>query len=396
MQTNKFILATILMLTTSIVFSQTPVGHTTITFSDATRTGGFGSGGGTGRQIQTEIYYPAASAGENVPVVGTNLPVIAFGHGFVMTWDVYTPVWESLVNEGYIVAFPRTEGGFSPVHADFGKDLVQVITNIQVLHTTSGSLFFGKVGSTSAIMGHSMGGGSSFLAGVNNLNITTMVTFAAANTNPSSITAAQQITIPNLVIAGENDCVAPPVDHQNKMYDSLQSQYKTEVTILGGGHCYFANNNFNCSFGEGTCSPNPTITRGEQQDATMDMTNLWLRKFLKNDCNAADDFQDSLVGSNRISFRQNNSIACSSVGINSNMNPNNFVLYPNPAKTKIHIQNVKETTSYIVTNVIGEIVLHKNDFASNESVDVSALNQGVYFITLTTTKGQSVIKFIKE
>ena len=49
-------------------FAQFSVGHTTITFNDPTRTGGFGSGGGTGRQIQTEIYYPAASAGTGVEV----------------------------------------------------------------------------------------------------------------------------------------------------------------------------------------------------------------------------------------------------------------------------------------------------------------------------------------
>ncbi len=249
---NKKFTTLLFLFIVLVGFGQTPVGHTTITFNDATRTGGFGSGGGAGRQIQTEIYYPAASAGNDVPVVGTNLPVISFGHGFSMSWDAYTPVWESLVNEGYIVALPRTEGGLSPSHDNFGKDLALVVTKVQDLNTNASSLFFGKVGTTSAIMGHSMGGGSSFLAANYNSSVTTMVTFAAANTNPSSVTASQQITIPNLVIAGQNDCVAPPIDHQNDMYDSLLSNYKTEITILGGGHCYFANSNFNCSFGEGT------------------------------------------------------------------------------------------------------------------------------------------------
>ena len=393
---NKKFTTLFFLFSVLIGFSQTPVGHTTITFNDATRTGGFGSGGGAGRQIQTEIYYPAASAGNDVPVVGTNLPVISFGHGFVMSWDVYTPVWESLVNEGYIVAFPRTEGGFSPVHADFGKDLALIITKIQDLTTNASSLFFGKVGTNSAIMGHSMGGGSSFLAGINNPNITTMVTFAAANTNPSSVTASQQITIPNLVIAGQNDCVAPPVDHQNDMYDSLQSMYKTEITILGGCHCYFANSNFNCSFGEGTCSPNPTITREEQQDATMDLTNLWLRKFLKNNCPAADDFQDSLALSPRITYRQNNPITCSSVGINSNTSLNNIVLYPNPANTSVHIGNISEATNYIITDVLGKAILTKTDLVNNEAIDVSNFNKGIYFIQLNSKSGQRVIKFIKE
>jgi hypothetical protein len=65
----------------SLVFCQFSIGHTTITFNDPARTGGTGSGGGAGRQIQTEIYYPAATAGVDVPVSNGNFPVITFGHG---------------------------------------------------------------------------------------------------------------------------------------------------------------------------------------------------------------------------------------------------------------------------------------------------------------------------
>ena len=38
-------------------------GTLTLTFNDPLRSGGFGSGGGPGRQIQIEIYYPAVTAG---------------------------------------------------------------------------------------------------------------------------------------------------------------------------------------------------------------------------------------------------------------------------------------------------------------------------------------------
>lgn len=80
----KKILLLVFSIVSLIVFSQYQVGHTTITFNDPTRSGGFGSGGGSGRQIQTEIYYPAAVAGDNVPVVAGEHPVIVFGHGFAM------------------------------------------------------------------------------------------------------------------------------------------------------------------------------------------------------------------------------------------------------------------------------------------------------------------------
>jgi len=373
------------------------VGHTTITFNDPTRTGGFGSGGGTGRQIQTEIYYPAATTADNVPVVGSNLPIVVFGHGFSMGWDAYANIWESLTADGYVIAFPRTEGSLSPTHSEFGKDLALVVGKMQNLNTSSSSLFFGKLASTSAIMGHSMGGGSSFLAGQNNTGITTMVTYAAANTNPSSITASRNVTVPNLIITGQNDCVAPPANHQNIMYDSLIASIKTEVTIKGGGHCFFANNNFNCSFGEGTCTPTPTITRPEQQDATLDYTKLWLRRFLKNDCNAGASFQDSLIASNRILHRQSISIACGSVGIQETSHEELIKLQPNPADDQLYVNCKKEIKTIEIIDITGKNIKALSTINKTHIIDVTDLSSGLYFLKVTGAEGKAqTVKWIKK
>lgn len=299
---KKFLVIITLILSVKSLLAQSyAIGHIQITYNDPAR---------QNRAIQTEIYYPAAAAGESVPVASGTFPVISYGHGFVMVWSAYQNIWEALVPAGYIVAFPRTEGSVSPVHAEFGADLAFLITKIQSegAQNTS-SLFYNHVGSTSAVMGHSMGGGSSFLAAENNTSITTMITMAAANTNPPSIAAAQNITIPSLVIAGQNDCVAPPAQHQVPMYDSLNSSCKAYVEILGGGHCYFAESNFNCSFGEGTCTPNPTISRAEQQDVAQDFSLMWLNFYLKNDCAAWSAFQDSLASSNRVNTQMSCTIA---------------------------------------------------------------------------------------
>jgi pimeloyl-ACP methyl ester carboxylesterase len=394
---KKIIFEAILVFISSVSLAQ--VGHTTITFNDPTRTGGFGSGGGTGRQIQTEIYYPAASTADNVPVVGSNLPIIVFGHGFAMSWDAYANVWQSLTADGYIIAFPRTEGGISPSpsHSDFGKDLALLVTKIQNLNTTSSSVFFGKLATTSAIMGHSMGGGSSFLAGENNTGVTTMVTYAAANTNPSSITASRNVTVPNLIITGQNDCVAPPVDHQNKMYDSLIASIKTEITIKGGGHCYFANNNFNCSFGEGTCSPTPSISRTEQQDAALDYTKIWLRRFLKNDCSAGTAFQDSLAISNRILYRQSLSIACGSVGINESTYDVILKLQPNPADDQLFIDLNKEVKTIEILDLTGKIINTYANKNTSHLIDVKHLSSGMYFLKVVGAEGKAqTLKWIKK
>ncbi len=291
---KKLLVTFTFILFASALFAQYAIGHRTFTFNDPTRTGGFGSGGGPGRQIQTEIYYPATSAGSNTPFVQDSFPIIVFGHGFSMAWDAYQNIWEEIVPKGYIMLFPRTEGGLSPNHSDFGLDLALIVNSFRALGQNSSSPYFNRVASTAAIMGHSMGGGATYLAAQNNTNITAIATLAPANTNPPSITAARFVTVPTLVIAGANDCVTPPAQHQIPMYDSTAALCKTYISFIGASHCQFANSNFNCNFGESTCSPGPTITRAVQHQRTFKYLVPWLNKYLKGACHPQSNI-DSLL-----------------------------------------------------------------------------------------------------
>ena len=172
------------------------IGHTTLTFVDASR---------SNRSIATEIYYPADVAGDNVPMTTQNsiqFPSLVFGHGFVMTWDAYQNFWQALVPNGYIMAFPKTEGSFSPSHLEYGKDLAFVIGQMNLQGTQVSSIFYNRVSTMNAVIGHSMGGGASFLATPFDSNIKTIVNFAAAETNPSAVTAAADISIPALIFSG--------------------------------------------------------------------------------------------------------------------------------------------------------------------------------------------------
>ncbi len=288
----KFLFSVIIFSTVHLFLAQYQVGHTTITFNDPARTGGFGSGGGAGRQIQTEVYYPATTAGDNVAVASGQFPVITFGHGFAMAWDAYTNIWQHYVNRGYILAFPRTEGGLipGPSHGDFGTDLKQVSDKMLALNSNTSSIFNGKILQKAAIMGHSMGGGASFLAAANNANIETVIGLAPAETTPSAIAVAPDVSVPALVFSGSADGVTPPADHHIPIYQGLNSSCKSFVSITGGAHCYYANTNFNCDFGEGTSSPNISITRAEQQATTFAILDPWLDFKLKGICDAYGAF----------------------------------------------------------------------------------------------------------
>ena len=275
------------------------VGHRQITFIDTTR---------ANRQIQCEIYYPATIAGDNVAIASGKFPVLIYGHGFVMPVSVYDVYWNALVPKGYIIVLPTTESSFSPSHTNFGKDLAHAAKSMRLQGSLPTSPFFNAVDSTSAVMGHSMGGGCAFLAMQYDPQITALVSFAGAVTNPSSVTAAMSITKPSLVIAGANDCVAPPRNHQIPMYDSLAAQCKSYVSIIGANHCQFASNNFNCTFGESTCTPKATINAATQQSILFQHLIPWLNYYLKRDCIAGDQFQSLLYASTGITSSANCSL----------------------------------------------------------------------------------------
>lgn len=292
----KATLSIFFMLNLSLCFTQFQVGHRTLTFNDPSRSGGFGSGGGDGRQIQTEIYYPSTSAGDNTAFASGEFPVIVFGHGFAMSWDAYSNVWQHYASIGYILAFPRTEGGLipGPSHNDFGLDLKLVGDRMIAEDNLASSPFFGKINGNVGIMGHSMGGGASILAAANNSSIKTVVGLAPAETNPSAISAASNVTVPSLVFSGGQDGVTPPDEHHLPIYSGLSSSRKTFVNIVGGAHCYFANTNFNCDFGESTTSTGISISRAEQQTRTYSLLDLWLDYTLRGNCAAYENFVNAL------------------------------------------------------------------------------------------------------
>jgi len=310
---HKIIIGLPILFICQFVFGQSQIGHTTITFQDSER---------GNRNIETEIYYPAQTAGTDTQVEAGQFPVIVFGHGFVMSWDAYQNLWEEFVPRGYIMVFPRTEGSIiSTDHQQFGWDLEFLVEQMQVEGANSGSVLFNAVASETALMGHSMGGGAAFLAADSlstngNQNLKTLIGLAPAESSTngvSSINSALSVTVPSIILSGGQDGVTPPVDHHIPMYNSLASDCKTFINILGGAHCYFANSNFNCDFGEGTSSTGISITREDQHAVTFDFVNLWLDYALKNSCSAYSSFTSLLAMDARITNQQSCSLPSVSI-----------------------------------------------------------------------------------
>ncbi len=295
-----FLLFFLLFSLTTIVNAQYAIGLRDTTLIDIAR---------SSRSIQAYFYYPAITAGTGVAVAippTGGFPVVVVAHGFSMDYAAFTNFKDSLVPKGYIVIIPNTETGIIGIsHANFGGDLSFLVNYMQAQNTNPSSRYFSKVKNKSAIIGHSMGGGATYLGAVGNTNVTTTVTFGAAETSPSAVTACASIQVPSLVFSGQNDCVAPQGTNQTLMYNALASSCKTKIVIKNGGHCQYSNSSFTCDFGEGTCRGTSTIlTRAQQQPIVFDYLYKWFDFYLKGICPAYTSFQNLLATDSRITYNQ--------------------------------------------------------------------------------------------
>jgi pimeloyl-ACP methyl ester carboxylesterase len=263
-----------------------PIGSTLVTFVDTSR---------GNRAIETEIYYPAETAGLNTPLAPGAFPVVVFGHGFTMPASAYGNIAQALVPYGFIVGLPRTESGFAPSHLEFALDLAYVVTAMQQANTAPASAFFQHVEPRHAIGGHSMGGGAALLAAAS-ASPTAIFALAPAETNPGAIAASAGVTAPALLLAGSYDCITPVATNAGAMYTTLGSDCRIFVVVDGGSHCQFADENFNCTLGEtlSGCS-SPPITREQQHERVMSVLRPWLSYLLRDACADWDTLQQVLA-----------------------------------------------------------------------------------------------------
>ncbi len=371
------------------------IGHSTQTFTDPAR---------ANRTIPVEIYYPATTAGNNTPVAGVfgeTFPVMAFGHGFVMGWDSYQNIWEALVPAGYILIFPKTETGFSPSHSEFAKDLAFLIEKMQAENTNSSSIFFDKISPMSISSGHSMGGGAALLSSQYITTPHIVIALAPAETNPSAIAASQNISAPSLILAGANDCVTPPATNQLLMYQAMSQACRTYISISGASHCQFANSNFNCNFGELTCTPAPTINRAQQHAIQNRLLIPWLDGISKLDCQQWNIFLNDIGNATDINVMQS-CTHCGVSGVEEEVKID-LKIYPNPFRDVLEV-GAEFTSAGKVQIEIFDITGRKvfdNSYAIstpffNKEIELGFLPAGVYSLAVTTASERRTRLVVKR
>ncbi|MFE9988995.1 alpha/beta hydrolase family protein [Streptomyces sp. NPDC005381] len=283
---------TSLLLTAAVVFTVTPTVEALPTTSASAATDPSTTGpnpvaysdvtvSAASRSYGARVWYPGSTAGSNTPVAPGPHPGLAFGHGFFQGITQYDSLLKHYASWGFIVVTPKSQAGLFPSHSAFADDLNAALTWLTIQNTTSGSRFAGAVDTGRlGLSGHSMGGGAALLAASRNPAVRSVSTLAAAETNPSAVTASAALTVPAQYVGGSADTIAGVADNQQKMFAAKPAPTQLRV-ITGGFHCGFEDSSgFGCDSG--------TITRAAQQKLTQGVTTSFLLYTLGADTSLYD------------------------------------------------------------------------------------------------------------
>lgn len=104
--------------------------------------------------------------------------------------------------------------------------------------------------------------------------------------------------------------------------------------------------------------------------------------------------QNGCIGTDQIVVKVKNCVT----SISSIALENKISVYPNPAKNVLNIQVAENVKSDIkVYNVLGKVVvdLDSKNLNTNSSIDISKLNEGIYFIEISIDNERLVKQFVK-
>lgn len=156
-----------------------------------------------------------------------------------------------------------------------------------------------------------------------------------------------------------------------------------------------------------------------QSGNTINASSLHCLGMLSTICNSSDTFALNRMQSGNYSFKLSlsagaltgPSVACTpgivpddSTSINFSVRPLLTTLtklqakaiqfYPNPVQDKLYFKQLAPKSTIRIANQLGQVVL-KTTSISTQGLDVSKLEQGIYFIEVTTNQIRHQFNFIK-
>ncbi|MDM8003637.1 MAG: hypothetical protein QUS66_12155 [Bacteroidota bacterium] len=291
----KFLISAFLISVSLVSAGQYEIGSAGIELRDQAR---------GNRRVTADLWYPVAPQDQAVPdgeKRPDKFPVICFAHGYQHPGDRYGNLVEMIVPAGYIMICLTTCEGPFPSHRGYAEEVRFLVDAVAGMGNDTLSPLYGIADTLICLMGHSMGGGASFIAAAGNSQVDALVALTPYEIRPSAIEAAGRVTVPTLVFSGTADCITPPEKNHLPMYEQSAAEDKTYISIINGSHCgmgdlrkcFTAERLAGCKGGLGT----------EEQTAILSRYIIpWLDFFLKGEKGQGAVFNRTLASDETVTW----------------------------------------------------------------------------------------------
>jgi dienelactone hydrolase len=194
-----------------------------------------------------------------VPNTAGTYAVVAFCPGFTATQSSIAVLAKRLATHGFVVATIDTNSVYD-LPDSRGTQMRAALTQVIALNNGT-TIARGKIdGTRMVVTGHSMGGGGTLFASRSNTAIKAGVPLAPY----SSSTKSFSTPVPQMIIGGENDTVAPVSSHSISFFNGLpDATPKVYVAINNADH-FFPNSS----------TPNQPTSKFQI---------AWIKRFADND-----------------------------------------------------------------------------------------------------------------
>ncbi|RJO72154.1 alpha/beta hydrolase [Nocardia panacis] len=140
------------------------------------------------------------------PESGSDLPAVAFGHGWLTGAANYRGLLEHLASWGIVTAAPDTERGPIPSHLNLATDLLTTLDICTGVRLGDGTISIHP--HRLALAGHGMGAGAAVIAAAQRPTVAAVAALYPSPTAPSAENIGPEITAPALILAGATDLEA--------------------------------------------------------------------------------------------------------------------------------------------------------------------------------------------
>ncbi len=162
---------------------------------------------GPNRVLRGDLALAGIPGVVMTPESGLGLPGIAFGHGWLQPTSRYLGTLRHLASWGIVAAAPATQRGPLPSHIGQSTDLRSTLDVLAGVRLGPGRISVDP--RCLGLAGHSMGAGAAVLAAAQDGRVRALAAFAAAETSPSAVAAADHCLVPALFLDAEDDSVTP-------------------------------------------------------------------------------------------------------------------------------------------------------------------------------------------